>query len=252
MPVGATFAPALASNGQNFQNKTIMKKLLLLFLAGLMLAACRVNLPKDEGPEVTSVRHARPFKSIEVVAACNVKFTQGDTFSVKIVGPKGRVEQLETRFSGSKLILTSSGEINLFDFRGDRTPTVYVTSPDLVGVRFTGVGDFEVDGPLDTDTLKVMVEGTGNVELKSLICDEFYGTLVGTGNIDVDQLTSQRSRLELSGTGDIDVHFKDGGYVDCSLLGTGDVKLSGTVKRVKTNVKGTGDVDTKGLVERLP
>ncbi len=224
-----------------------MKKLLFLLVALATLTSCRVNFNRNSGPEITSVRHARPFDRIEVVSACDVKFIQGDTFSVKIVGPKGRVEQMETKFSGSKLTISSSHDINLFNFGGDKTPTVYITSPDLVEARLTMAGDFDIEGPFDTDTLNIYFEGTGDVNLNQVVCDEFRVSLIGTGDMDVKQLTAQYSKVLLQGTGDIEINFNNCGEADCTLQGTGDITLSGSIRQLRKSIDGTGDINEKQL-----
>ena len=64
------------------QKDKTMKKLLLLFAAVLTLTSCHTKAKRSYGPEITSVRHARPFEKIQVKGACDVKFAQGDAFKI--------------------------------------------------------------------------------------------------------------------------------------------------------------------------
>ncbi len=228
-----------------------MKKLLLLMLAIVLLASCNINVKNDDGPQVTSVRHTRPFDKIELNSACDVKFVQGDSFSVKVVGAENEVKEVTTEFDGSTLKIGTSKSfsgLNLGKFMS--MPTIYVSSPDLIGIRLHGAGNFEMEKPLDTDTLAVYLKGVGNIELSKVICDELYVTLMGTGNVDIDNLTAQRTDIQLKGVGNIDVDFNHSGGVDCTLQGVGDITLSGTVKHLKKYVQGSGDIDTDKLTVR--
>ncbi len=213
----------------------------------MALTSCHSGTKRNVGPEITSVRHARPFEKIQVKGACDVKFVQGDTFSVKVVGAEELVKDVVTQFSGTTLSISMKEQQRLVAAKRRRMPVVYVTSPDLIAIRMEGAGDFEIDGPLDTDTLTVFLKGVGDIELKRVVCDEFYGTLLGTGDIDVDELTATHSEIRLKGVGDVDVNFVNSGTAVCTLQGIGDIELSGTLKSLRKEIKGTGNIDVKNL-----
>lgn len=228
-----------------------MKKLLLMMLGTALLTSCHINNTRDDGPQVTSVRHTRPFDKIELNSACDVKFVQSDSFSVKVVGAENDVKEVVTEFDGSTLKIgtnKSFSGLNLGKFMS--MPTIYVSSPDLIGIRLHGAGNFEVEKPLDTDTLAVYLKGVGNIELSKVICDELYVTLLGTGNVDINNLTSQRTNIQLKGVGNMDIDFDHGGAVDCILQGVGSITLSGTVKSFRNQVHGSGNIDTDELTIR--
>lgn len=212
------------------------------------MSSCFNRESSDSGREITSVRSVHPFDHIEIKGLCDVKYKQGDSFGVKIVGNKDMVNHILTEFDGRKLsIKPTDGKMNFSLRRRKRIPVVYVTSPDLVGIRMEGAGDFEVEGLLDTDTLKVYLKGAGDVDLNRVICDEAYITLMGMGDIDIDGLTAQRSVLVLKGVGDVDINFENSGTAVCRLQGVGDIKLSGDLKNLQKTVKGTGSVNVKNL-----
>ncbi len=225
-----------------------MKKLLLLMLCTTLLASCNINVKNDDGPQVTSVRHTRPFDSIEMNSACDVKYVQGDSFGVNVVGGENAVKEVTTEFDGTTLKIGTQKTIAQLNFGMHRTmPTIYVTSPDLIGVRIHGAGNFEVEKPLDTDTLRVFLKGVGNIELSRVICDQLYVTLLGTGNVEIDDITSQYTDVLLKGVGNVDIGFNHSGNVNCTLQGVGDITLSGTAKQLSKTVKGSGSIDTDKL-----
>ena len=73
-------------------------------------------------------------------------------------------------------------------------------------------------------------------------------SLVGTGEIDVKSVRTLQALVELTGAGDVEVNFDEAGFVDSRLLGTGDIKLTGTVRQLKKQVRGVGDMDTDELI----
>lgn len=225
-----------------------MKSKVFLLLAVITLNACSFNSKPKYGLETTSVRHVRPFNRIEIKGACDVKFTQGDKFEVKVVGAEQLVDLLSTQFKGETLAINVKEPSKIVRWsRGYESPVVYVTSPDLIGIHMEGAGDFEVAGIVDTDTLNVFLKGMGDVELSNVICDEFHTTLLGMGDVDVKSLTAQHSSIHLKGVGDVDVHFVNSGSASCTLEGVGDIKLSGALKRLQKTIRGTGDIDTDAL-----
>lgn len=225
-----------------------MKKLLLLMLIAPMFVSCNISRKQQSVSETTSIRHTRPFDRIVLNGAFDVKFTQGDTFSVKVVGSEKQVKKVETQFSGTTLTVSYSGENFEWHLRrGNWTPTLYITSPDLVALTLNGAGDVEMQNDIDTDTLSVYLKGVGDINFKRVVCDEFYCTLNGTGDIDVQELTALHSFIELRGTGDVGVKFQNSGMANCVLQGTGDIDLSGTLNSLQKAVHGTGDIETGDL-----
>ena len=225
-----------------------MKKLLVLLIGVVVVSSCNLRNSRNNGAEVTSVRHVRPFDRVEIKGLCDVIFTQGDNFGVKVVGPEALVKQLKTHFSGTTLTIGNDKGVERLRLNGRRNrTTVYISSPDLVGVRLLGMGDFTVAGPLDTDTLNVYLQGMGDMEMENVICDAFNVTLHGMGDIDVHSLTAARSDIRLKGMGDINIEFRSSGHADCSVVGVGEIELSGTLKTLQKQVRGTGSIDVDDL-----
>lgn len=234
-------------------NSIIMRNLLLIALSVCLLASCSIKSRPKSGPTITNMRHVKPFEAIDLQGTCDVKFEQGDTFSVKVVGQEDMVKRVITQSDGTTLTIQLKEKISILGWTGDSpVPVIYITSPDLISVKLKGVGCFEMEKPLDTDTLTVYLKGVGDIKFNHIICDEFNGTLIGTGNIEVESLTSQRSFIKLKGTGDADVHFHDSGIASCELEGVGDITLSGTLKSLNKEIKGSGSIDTDDLKVTRP
>lgn len=225
-----------------------MKRLFVFALVGLLLTGCHASSTSNDNSKTTSVRHVLPFNKIEARGTGDVIFVQGDTFGVKVVGSEKDVERVTTEFSGSTLIIKTK-PVKRFAIFGNNSnsATVYVTSPDLVGITLRGTGDFTIAKELDTDTLSVDIQGVGDVNLNRVICDEARLSLQGVGDISMNELTAQKSKIDIQGTGDVRINFVNGGSAICNIAGVGDVTLSGNLKRIEKDIRGVGDVNTKRL-----
>lgn len=219
-------------------------------IAALALCSCQAKTQKSSRSQqatvrrVTSVRHAKPFEKISMQGVCDVKFVQGKTFSVKVVGPENLVKDVETIFTGSTLVVKNKNRLSKHN---KHLPKVCVTSPDLTGVRLDGVGDFEIDGLLDTDVITIDGNGVGDIDLKRVVCDEFRVRLTGTGDVEVGSLTAKHSDIRVDGVGNVEIDFKNSGSAECRLNGIGNIELGGTLKTLQKHVSGMGKLDTKDL-----
>lgn len=245
-----------------------MKKL-FLFLVVVFAILFSVHLYAFTGND--NVEENRPIKSFERIrlqGSPDIKYTQGKTCSVRVKAPKNIIKKVETRVEGNCLVV-SLKDNRLFSFntiKGGEI-TVYVTSPDLIGVEVQGSGDFECKTLLDTDNMEISLRGSGDVNFSDIICDRIKTSLVGSGDIGIKKVTAQQSSVELVGSGDVTVkqynvrqtqlELKGSGdikvacdhcdVVNCRLVGSGDITLSGTIKKLNQTTRGSGDIHTIGL-----
>lgn len=230
-----------------------MKKVLLAFLAIGTLTSCschglRVNWTRSEahGEETRSIVG---FERIELLGSLDVKYMQADSFSVKVDAPVDVIKDVETRVEGNTLRINMKGEGNVVNFGVSDSDdvTVYVTSPDFLGITLRGSGDFECQRLLDTDRLDIVLNGSGDVKFNDIICDQVQVSLVGSGDVEVKNVKMLQADVNLVGSGDIEMHFDNGGSVEANLTGSGDITFSGSVKEYHSNVRGSGDINSKRL-----
>lgn len=228
-----------------------MKKniyVLMVMTVLLTLTSCvKIVRHTNRSVEQTKSINVRQFERIQVKAFCDVHYTQADSVSVKFVGSQRALDHLRTISDGTTLTIEQSKRFKWLNLGQDDDVEIYITSPDLTGVAMAGAGDFVVNGKLDTDTMTVKMEGTGDIQMNDLICDKVILNLKGVGDIDLKNVTASQTQITLKGVGDVKVHFNQCDLVDCSLEGVGDVKLSGKVKNMKRSIRGTGSIDLAGL-----
>ncbi len=243
-----------------------MKKLCLILVAVFAVAASTCAYTSYHFDKVEETRPLKGFERIRLQGSPNIKYTQGKTWSVRVKAPQGIIKNVQTRVENKTLVVSiKSG----FSFRGmkDDDVTVYVTSPDLIGVEVQGSGDFESKAHVDTDNLDISVRGSGDAEFYDIICDRVNISLVGSGDVEIKNITTQYSnvslvgsgdveirqqkaketKLELKGSGDIKVANQNCGIVNCRLVGSGDITLTGTIKQLNQTSRGSGDIKTAGL-----
>ena len=252
-----------------------MKKLGYLFIAvlvttmlgGICLACNASNKTKRKGKSVTRTQQVGYFSSVEIVGSTDVHFVQGNSREARIVGARHLTELIDLEKSGNTLIIKMKNGKSNFFHSGSDDVTVYLSSPDLVGVTVRGSGDFEADSNIDTDNMKVSVIGSGDVDFKNIICDSFEAVTKGSGDIDAASIDCKDATLTAYGSGDIEASLKNTGKttasvfgsgdidlklyncdnVACYITGSGDIELKGNANSVHKLVKGSGDVDTSRL-----
>lgn len=254
------------------RNQLFLKGLLLMVVA-VMSTSCMHQVKElriGNGPVVAEIRNLQGFEKIEINGSPTVYYSQADSFSVKVKCSKEGLENILTDVNHGTLSIRNRGKVGVVNIviHDEDEAEIFVTSPDLVGVRLNGSGDFNAEQRIDTDQMDITLRGSGDIKFKDLICDECRVELIGSGNIDINRLEAKTSdvnligsgdiaidqwrvlstRLGLKGSGDIKVGFQEGCQaVDCELRGSGDISLSGVVTRFSQHKSGSGDIDVDKL-----
>lgn len=262
-----------------------MRKFFLFLLAISAIAVCEAKSKKTT--VTTENRKTAAFKRISMSGPIDVIYTQGKTCSVKVTSSSERMKDIKTGVNNGTLFIsyenktstsfTVSNIGDLFRAVGGKGSgcdgiTVYVTSPDIIGINLTGSGDFVSHNRIDTDKMVLRLCGSGDITLHDVICDEIDTelvgsgdiklpktdvlrskiSLVGSGDIEINQRNTRHTEISLKGSGDINVTFAGNkcGTANASLYGPGDITLSGQLKSLKKTSLGSGDFHTGNLNEK--
>jgi hypothetical protein len=252
--------------------KQLVTGSLMLLMTALTMTSCihEMRVVNSSSPAVSEIRQHKGFDQIEIWGSPNVYYTQADSFSVRIEGPKDVVDNIVTKVSDQTLSIRNKGKlgfVNIVMF-GDDQLNVYVSSPDLIRVELNGSGTFVSKRRVDTDNLEISLRGSGDINFNDIICDHCTTNLTGSGDIVVNRLESQTSDVslvgsgdmtisqwrvhetdvELRGSGDVKVDFVEGCQkVTSHLVGSGDIILTGKVNQFHMTKNGSGDMDTDHL-----
>ena len=225
-------------------------KLLAILLAVVMVSCSsggkKKNNSGDKAVASRQVKELPYFKRVVLNGAFEVCYEQSDSLNVVVRGSKEVERNVVVKVENETLDISLSNK-DLLRLNRSQVASVYVSSPDLVGVVMRGAGDFEAKGTVDTDTLDIQLLGAGNVEFDNIICDNAYFFLRGAGNIEVDNITSQNTEIQLMGVGEADVNFVNSGNLKCVLRGVGNIDVEGDVRTFTKSVSGTGSIDADKL-----
>lgn len=106
-------------------------------MAWVVCTACSssgsLRSDKESHKRVSQVLNLGYFSRIESYTSFDVKFVQGKTPSVRVVGAKGLVERLSVQRSGETLVIKSKGNGFSFSFDDDTPLTITSHRPTLRG-----------------------------------------------------------------------------------------------------------------------
>ena len=219
------------------------KKIIITFIALLTLCSCAIERDnKRTGKETTMAVNVKDFTELEIAGSFNVYFTQGNTTSVKVKGYEKYLKNVKITSDGKTLSIgIHKSWKNLSYFYDDIE--VYVTSPNIRGISIAGSGEFTSNNKIDTDRMFISVAGSGEVDIKDIICDKIQGEIAGSGEIDIKRITTQNAELSIAGSGDIDIENAVIDNVACEIAGSGDIELKGNIKHHTQEVAGSGSVN---------
>ena len=142
-----------------------MKKVILSVVVLGALTSC-VNFHYSKTAALAEEnRQLNGFERIELLGSLDVKYTQADSFSVLVKAPVEVIKDVQTRVEGNKLVVNMKGSnkfLNIGVTNSDDV-TVYVSSPDFIGIELKGSGDFDCVNLLDTDNLDISLKGSGDI-----------------------------------------------------------------------------------------
>ena len=219
------------------------KKIIITFIALLTLCSCAIERDnKRTGKETTMAVNVKDFTELEIAGSFNVYFTQGNTTSVKVKGYEKYLKNVKITSDGKTLSIgIHKSWKNLSYFYDDIE--VYVTSPNIRGISIAGSGEFTSNNKIDTDRMFISVAGSGEVDIKDIICDKIQGEIAGSGDINIKRITTANAELSVAGSGDIDIENAVIDNVACEIAGSGNIELKGNIKHHTQEVAGSGSVN---------
>lgn len=241
--------------------KREMKKTVLLFwvLVMFMSVSCSLNAGQykgadaavtSKGADVEKDFKLSGFDKIVLKGSVDIKYVQGDNFSVIAKGARSMVDNLDIVSDGTTLTVGFKEKKAGVSRQINGSATVYVASPALTAVSIVGSGDFSAERHVTAENMELSVKGSGDIDFEDLKCKILKAEVIGSGDIEMDKVMADKAGLVVKGSGDISARFKNGGSVYSSIQGSGDIRLKGDVRSERHDVRGSGDVSTSGLVMR--
>lgn len=226
---------------------------------------------KLSGEIVAQTIETKGFDKINIKGYPTIYYTQGAETSVVVKADKAIIDDIVISVEDNVLIVDhESSSTNGFVINSGNMSdamSIYVTSPDIKAVTLSGAGDFISKKKINTDQMDILIKGSGDIDIASIVCGNISASLNGSGDIDIDAADAQNASIDLMGSGDIDiklanakttninlmgsgdidVDFINGGSVNATLMGSGDIELEGNIESLTKNEAGSGDIDTSKL-----
>lgn len=230
-------------------------KTIIALAALLSLTSCVCNkYSSDDGKKTIKDITVKPFSKINITSSANVYFVQGDTTSVRLKGGAKSIDNIIIKNSGDALVITRKTQkgINVFNMSSTGKVDIYITSPNLRGVKITGSGDFEAAGHIDTDKIDINITGSGDADLGHIICNSAALTVTGSGDIDIKELRCGSSKTNISGSGNIEFQDLQADDSRFNVSGSGDIDVKNArIKNGSCEVRGSGTISINGKVDNL-
>lgn len=217
-----------------------MKKNIMIYAALVSLlmgvSSCS-KMAVGKGDIVTQQRTTTAFTSVKIDGSANVTITQGNTFSVSVSAYENVINWLETSVTNGELVIGYKN--NTLITNGNARATI--TMPAISGLTVSGSGDFFVKGNfVNTGTLNLRVQGSGNINIDSCRTDVASLKIDGSGNINSFGLVAKEATVHVAGSGDSKLTVTN--LLDVIISGSGSVQYKGNPQSVNTKINGSGRV----------
>jgi len=240
-----------------------MKRLKLVLLIGVALVvitSCKkegVFCYKGNGNTTTEVRSINGFSEISLGLAADLVYTQSDDYSVTIEASENLIEFIETELHGS--ILEIDFKKNEC-FNSKEPITILISSPNMDGLTVSGSGSIQSKNSLTSNSLKIVVSGSGDISLDSLNVNNLNSVISGSGKLTASSVTNViKQDVQISGSGSVrflnmptltsDITVSGSGNCDVNVINVLSVDISGSgsvrykgAPTVNSNVSGSGSI----------
>lgn len=210
--------------------------LIILLIAGALLAACTVPVPvintlRGSGNTVTQTYDFSDFDKVVISHAFEADITAADTYQVEVTVDDNLVEHLRIEQEGDTVTIglaPNTGVINA-------TQKARITLPRLVGLEASGASHVDVSGFKSSDNVRVNVSGASTAR----------GDME-TGDLNTD--ISGASTLALEGSGkNLRVNASGASTVDLDNFAVNDASVEASgASRANVNVSGRLDANASG------
>jgi DUF4097 and DUF4098 domain-containing protein YvlB len=117
-------------------------------------------------------------------------------------------------------------------------PKAAISVPSLTAVVIEGSGDVEVKG-LNGENFSASIDGSGDLRVIGHT-KKLEANIEGSGDMDLSGLESEEAKVSIDGSGDIRVRCS--AVLTATVSGSGDINYLGSPPKTNISVSGSGDV----------
>lgn len=216
----------------------------------LLLLILVISFQEPVYAQHQETRNVGLFTAVSFGVSGKLYLRQGNTHKVVLEGDEDALEKIETKVSGSKLIVqVKESWWEWFSSNRVKNVTVYVTVEKIDGLYVSGSGDVIGENAIHTNDLDLKVSGSGNLSLDITTAKDLNTTVSGSGNISLkgacDRFTSH-----ISGSGNIELALDVAGNASFGMSGSGKLSATGKAQHVKTSITGSGRMNCSDFETR--
>ncbi len=239
---------------------------ILIIMLGLILTSCHFDpnpaAIQGSGKVVSESRPVSGFSQIVINGSAEATITQGDHESLTIEAEDNILPLITSTVANGTLTLEFRTQGSNTSLDINRPIRYTITVKDLSSFLRNGSGDTHI-GNLQTKSLALTMQGTGNVTLASLVAnqltveDDDAGNLsilggkigsqslsiYGAGAISAATLESQSAQVWNTGSGNANIWVEN--TLQVTITGSGSVTYYGAPV-ITRNITGTGSLASMG------
>lgn len=213
-----------------------MRKITLFTIICSIVAACNfiprsvaseIDVEYDTDAIVASDNYLTKnfeFATIEAIECsfpCDINYSQGSQ-NVELKAPDNVINNISLKLRNGVLVVSSEKRI-----RKTGEVTLNISTEMLKSLVVNGAVDFESRGQLNLADLKLVVNGSAD--------------------IDIDRVTAENISLEVNGAADAEISGMECKKLTVNINGAGDCELSGRAQDAYISVSGAASVDARDL-----
>ncbi len=169
------------------------------------------------------------FETIVVKGAISLKLTEGNSYSILLVGDKKDVKELTTEVKDNMIIFANKKNNWSVGNNHNNSVEVIMTMPKFSGLIVKGAIDAHISSLSDND-ITINLKGAGNIEMFGT-CKSLDIDMKGAGNIEAQKLKCNDVQINLKGAGNIEAFASVS--IDADISGIGNIDVYGKPSKSK-------------------
>jgi len=193
---------------------------------------------RGEGPVREERRPVRGIEAVELGTTGTLFIEQGDSVTLTLVAEENLLEYLETDVRGGMLTIRARKRVNL----SPSEPIEYhLTLPSLDELILSSSGDAELSD-WKAERLLIELESSGDLDCGALVCPQLDVTLESSGDMTVASWEGDLLRARLSSSGDLKIRGGKARELDLRLSSSGDFQAADLeCKEASVHTSSSGD-----------
>ena len=233
-------------------------KILVLFILFACSLTAQNNRIKGSGTTISEKRTVAQFDQVAVSGHFNVTLTKGNGTLIDIKAEDNLMDYIITEVNDGALKIKFKKN---FSYRSNKSINIVVHFYSLKSISLSGSGEIIGADEIKSDTLKVALSGSGDIQLNVSTNDistsisgsgdikitgatnTFTGSISGSGDFDCADLNSDIANVKISGSGDVKIRVEKEIYAKAS--GSGDIYYYGNPSIIKAKSSGSGSIQKR-------